>query len=96
MFKRGKLLGTYNGPAKAGEWILVEKEGQSPEGRYVLLQKNNEGLDGGDWQLHVAEFAAFGRYTGQVFTECEGRLEICQKIYTTQFLGKSILHTENA
>ena len=24
------------------------------------------------------------------------RLEICQKIYTTQFLGKIILHTENA
>ena len=72
MFKRGKLLGTYNGPAKTGEWIAVEQEGQSPEGRYVLLQKNNEGLDEDDWQLHVAEFAAFGRYTGQVFTECEG------------------------
>ena len=72
MFKRGKLLGTYNGPAKAGEWIVVEQEGQSLEGRYVLLQKNNEGLDEDDWQLHVAEFAAFGRYTGQVFTECEG------------------------
>ena len=24
------------------------------------------------------------------------RLEICQKIYTTQFSGKRILHTENA
>ena len=24
------------------------------------------------------------------------RLKICQKIYTTQFLGKTILHTENA
>ena len=72
MFKRGKLLGTYQGPAKAGEWIVVEKEGQSPEGRYVLLQKNNEGLDDNDWQLHVAEFEAFGRYTGQLLTECEG------------------------
>ena len=72
MFKRGKLIGTYNGPAKAGEWIVVEQEGQSAEGRYVVLQKNNEGLDEDDWQLHVAEFSAFGRYTGQVFTECEG------------------------
>ena len=71
MFKRGKLIGTYNGPAKAGEWIVVKKEGQSLEGRYVLLQKNNEGLDEDEWQLHVAEFAAFGRYTGHLFTECE-------------------------
>ena len=72
MFKGGKLLGEYKGPAKDGEWIVVDQEGQSPEGRYVLLQKNNEGLDEDDWQLHVAEFAAFGRFTGQVFTECEG------------------------
>ena len=72
MYGGGSLVGTYNGPAKAGEWIVVEQEGQSLEGCYVVLQKNNEGLDEDDWQFHVAEFAAFGRYTGQVFTECEG------------------------
>ena len=72
MFNGGTLLGEYNGPAKAGEWIVVEQKEQTPEGRYVLLQKNNEGLDDNDWQLHVAELAAFGRYNGQVFTECEG------------------------
>ena len=29
-------------------------------------------------------------------TEARDRLEICQKIYTTQFSGARILHTENA
>ena len=28
--------------------------------------------------------------------EAANRLEICQKIYTTQFSGERILHTENA
>ena len=72
MYRGGSLVGTYNGPAKAGEWIVVEEKKESPEGRYVVLQKNNEGLDEDDWQLHVADLAAFGRYTNQLFTECEG------------------------
>ena len=28
--------------------------------------------------------------------DLRSRLEICQKIYTTQFSGERILHTENA
>ena len=72
MYREGSLVSTYNGPAKAGAWIVVEEEGQSPEGRYVVLQKNNEELDEDNWQLHVADLAAFGRYTDQLLTECEG------------------------
>ena len=34
----------------------------SPEGRYVLLQKDNHGLDEDDWMLHIADFAVFGEY----------------------------------
>ena len=36
----------------------------TPEGRYVLLQKDNSGAEGEDQQLHVEEFEAFGIYDG--------------------------------
>ena len=35
MFKRGKLLGTYKGPATAGDWIVVKQKEQSPEGPQI-------------------------------------------------------------
>merc|ERR1719153_968523 len=35
---------------------------ETTEGRYVLLQKDNFGVDGEDQQLHVEEFEAFGKY----------------------------------
>ena len=38
----------------------------TPEGRYVLLQKDNSGVQGEDQQLHVEEFEAFGIYDGQI------------------------------
>ena len=34
----------------------------APAGRYVLLQKDNFGVQGEDQQLHVEEFEAFGKY----------------------------------
>ena len=37
-----------------------------PAGRYVLLQKDNSGVQGEDQQLHVEEFEAFGIYDGQI------------------------------
>ena len=37
----------------------------SLEGRYVILQKDNKGLDETQWQLHVGDFAAFGEYTAK-------------------------------
>ena len=65
-FQGGTLVGTYDGIATDGELITIEASGTSPEGHYVLLQKDNDGLDEGDWQLHVADFAAFGEYTANI------------------------------
>ena len=63
-FQGGTLVGTYDGIAKNGELITMETSGVSPaEGRYVVLQKDNDGLDEAQWQLHVGDFAAFGEYT---------------------------------
>ena len=66
------MVSTYISQAKNGELVALEPKGRVPEGRYVLLQKNNQGLSEDDQQLQVAEFAAFGRYSGKLFTECEG------------------------
>ena len=56
MFREGALLGSYVGTA--ANWqrfsIMSPLPGPTPEGRYVLLQKNN------DQALHVVEFKAFG------------------------------------
>ena len=41
----------------------MEASGVSAEGRYVVLQKDNDGLSESQWQLHVGDFAAFGEYT---------------------------------
>ena len=65
-FKGGSLVGSYNGIATDGELITIEASGVSPEGFYVVLQKDNDGLD--DWMrnLHVGDFAAFGDYTAKI------------------------------
>ena len=44
----------------------MEASGVSAEGRYVVLQKDNVGLAEGDWQLHLAEFMAFGEQTDKI------------------------------
>ena len=62
-FEGGILVGTYEGIAQDGELITIEASEVSLEGRYVVLQKDNKGLDEGQWQLHVGDFAAFGEYT---------------------------------
>ena len=66
------MVSAYTSQAKDGELIALEPKGRAPEGHYILLQKNNQGLSEDEQQLHVAEFEAFGRYSGKLFTECEG------------------------
>ena len=65
-FEGGTLVGAYNGSAKNGELITFEASGVSPEGFYVVLQKDNDGLDEAQWNLHVGDFAAFGEYTAKI------------------------------
>ena len=56
MFKEGVLLGSY--PGSAANWqavsIMRPVSGPTPEGRYVLLQENNNET------LRVGTFTAFG------------------------------------
>ena len=45
----------------------MEASGVSPEGRYVVLQKDNDGLlDEKQWVLQLGEFVAFGEYTANI------------------------------
>ena len=64
-FKGGTLVGAYNGIATDGELITMEASGVSPEGFYVLLQKDNDGLDEAQWVLQLGDFIAFGEYTAK-------------------------------
>ena len=64
-FQGGTLVGTYDSIAKNGELITIEASEVSLEGRYVVLQKDNKGLDEAQWELHVGDFAAFGEYTAK-------------------------------
>ena len=56
MFKEGVLLGSYIGTASNGDDFTIVRplSGPTPEGRYVLLQENNNET------LRVGTFAAFG------------------------------------
>ena len=65
-FKGGTLIGTYPGIAKNKELITLEASGVSPEGRYVVLQKDNNEVPEEKWSLHVGDFAAFGEYTSEI------------------------------
>ena len=38
----------------------------SPEGQYVVLQKDNNEVPEEKWSLHVGDFAAFGEYTAKI------------------------------
>jgi len=57
MFREGVLLGSYVGASVVWQKITVESRasGPLPEGRYVLLQK-----DDNNHRLEVIEFEAFG------------------------------------
>ena len=46
--------------------ITIAASEVAPEGRYVVLQKDTDELDEGDWQLHVANFMAFGEQTDKI------------------------------
>ena len=50
------LLGTYDGIARIKELITFEASGMSPEGRYVLLQTDSDGLLENHRYLHVGDF----------------------------------------
>ena len=65
-FEGGTLVGAYNGIAEDGELITFEASGVSPEGFYVLLQKDNDGLLEDDRVLQIGEFVAFGGYTANI------------------------------
>ena len=65
-FQGGTLVGTYNGIAKNGIVLIIKASDVAPEGHYVVLQKDNDGLDEDDWQLHVANFMAFGERTDKI------------------------------
>ena len=65
-FQGGSLVGTYNGIATEGELITIAASRTSPEGHYVVLQKDNDGLNENERQLHVADFAAFGEYSANI------------------------------
>ena len=65
-FEGGTLVGSYNDIATDGQLITMEASGVSPEGFYVILQKDNDGLVKTQWVLHVGDFAAFGEYTAKI------------------------------
>ena len=56
MFREGVLLGSYVGASVVWQKITVESRasGHLPEGRYVLLQKDDNNT------MEVIEFVAFG------------------------------------
>merc|ERR1712198_526508 len=56
MFREGVLLGSYVGASVVWQKITIEgpTSGPAPDGRYVLLQKNNS------LRMEVIEFVAFG------------------------------------
>ena len=53
----------------------MEASGVSPEGHYVLLQKDNDGLKKAHRVLHVGDFAAFGEYTAKT-TGCTCKIKL--------------------
>ena len=81
-FQGGSLVGSYNGIATDGELITIEASGVSPEGFYVVLQKDNDGLNEDEWHLHVGNFAAFGEYTAKI-TGCTYQIKL--PILTTKY-----------
>ena len=66
MFEGGTLVGANNAVSRNGELIIMEASGVAPEGFYVLLQKDNDGLNEQDWLLHIAGFMVFGEYTATI------------------------------
>ena len=90
-FQGGTLVGTYEGIATEGELITIAASEVAPEGRYVVLQKDNNGLAEGDWQLHVAHFMAFGEqndkitgYDYQIRSNCHSHLPLWPNIVDKQ------------
>ena len=72
LFTDGTLLGSVRGPAHTGV-VPIEALSPSPQGHYVILQKDSAGLQGDNQQLSLVELVAFGRYGA----ETEGYSSTC-------------------
>ena len=65
LFTDGTLLGSVRGPAFHTGIVHIEALSPSPQGYYVILQKDSTGLEA-DKQLEVAEFVAYGSYDASI------------------------------
>ena len=65
-FERGTLVDSFDDIATDGELITIEASGVSPEGFYVVLQKDNDGLEEDQWHLHVGDFVIFGENSAKI------------------------------
>ena len=64
------------------------------QARWLIPEKNKYQTRNFNFRFHFYVESFFCKSIP--FENAGGRLEICQKIYTTKFLGGRILHTENA
>ena len=71
LFTDGTLLGSVRGPAHTGV-VPIEALSPSPQGHYVIFQKDNTQLEEDRQQLRVAEFVAYGSYDASI----EGSINI--------------------
>ena len=65
LFTDGTLLGSVRGPAHTGV-VPIEALSPSPQGYYVILQKDSTELEEDQQQLRVAEFVAYGSYDASI------------------------------
>ena len=65
LFTDGTLLGSVRGPAHPGV-VPIEALSPSPQGYYVILQKDSTEQEEDRQQLRVAEFVAYGSYDASI------------------------------
>ena len=71
LFTDGTLLGSVRGPAHTGV-VPIEALSPSPQGHYVILQKDSTEQEEDGQQLRVAEFVAYGSYDASI----EGSIDL--------------------
>ena len=72
LFTDGTLLGSVRGPAFHTGVVHIEAPSLSPQGHYVIFQKNSTEQEEDRQQLRVAEFVAYGSYDASI----EGSINI--------------------
>ena len=84
------MLGYFAGPAQTRQEITMEAPTSetTPEGRYVLLQKDNYGVEGENQQLHVEEFEAFGKYDN-IIAGCNAKFAALFPNFYQQYTEKN-------